>query len=44
MQQFTKEQLMALNPKQVYRHLLKNIKYYPSKNRFEMMLTIKEGM
>ena len=40
---YTKDQLVGLSTKTLYRLLLKNIKFYPSKNRFNIMLAIKEG-
>ena len=41
--QFSAEELAKLSTRTIYRLLLKNIKHYPSKNRFGIMLAIKEG-
>ena len=41
--QFSAEELAKLSTKTIYRLLLKNIKHYPSKNQFGIMLAIKEG-
>lgn len=38
-----KDILSKLSTKTIYRLLLKNMKYYPSKNRFGIMMAIKEG-
>ena len=40
---YTKEYLSSLSLLTVYRQILKNIKYYPSKNRFQLILATKEG-
>ena len=37
----TTKAIKEMNPTTLYRMLMKNIKYYPSKNRFEIMLEIK---
>lgn len=41
--QFSAEELAKLSTRTIYRLLLKNIKHYPSKNQFGIMLAIKEG-
>jgi len=40
--QFSAEELAKLSTRTIYRLLLKNIKHYPSKNQFGIMLAIKE--
>jgi len=40
--QFTKDGLAKLSTLTLYRLLLKNVKHYPSKNRFGIMMAIKE--
>lgn len=42
MSQYSKEKLASLPVRTVYRQLLKKMKYYPSKNRFGIMLAVKE--
>ncbi len=44
MSSLTKDKLVNLTTRTIYRHLLKNIRYYPSKNRFELLLAAKDGM
>lgn len=42
--QFSVEELSKLSTRTIYRLLLKNINHYPSKNKFGIMLAIKEGI
>ena len=39
----TSEELAKLSVKTLYRLLIKNMKYYPSKKRFSLYLETKEG-
>ncbi len=40
---YTNEVLSKLSTLTLYRLLIKNIKFYPSKKKFDLLLSIKEG-
>ncbi|CAD8082650.1 unnamed protein product [Paramecium primaurelia] len=41
--QHTIQEIQAMSILTLYRMLIKNVQYYPSKNRFKIMLAIKES-
>ena len=38
------KEVESMSAKALYRVLIKNMKYYPSKNRFPLLLSIKEEL
>jgi len=43
MSYYSNEVLATLSTLTLYRILMKNMKFYPSKKKFELLLSIKEG-